>query len=81
MLSEDRHELKDLGTALFLSFYVFYLFLFVCFISKLKKILFYFCILKYVKDFVVLGMELGALSMLGKCTLLSCILTPGLHFK
>lgn len=78
MLSEDRCELKDLGTLCFLSFYVFYLFLFVCFILKiLKRFLFYFCILKYLKDFVVLGMEFGALSMLGKCTLLSCILTPG----
>lgn len=36
MLSEDRHELKDLGTALFfLFFYVFCIFLFVCFILKI----------------------------------------------
>lgn len=36
MLSEDRQELKDLGTALFLSFYFLcVLLIFICFILKL----------------------------------------------
>lgn len=61
MLSEDRRELKGLGTALFI--YMFHLFLVMCFILKIKKNVFYFYILKYLKDFVVLGMQFGAISM------------------
>lgn len=39
MLSEDRCELKGLGTALFI--YMFHLFLFMCFILKIKNCAFF----------------------------------------
>lgn len=60
MLSEDRRELKGLGTALFI--YVSLIFIHVFYFKNFKNV-FYFYTLKYLKDFVVLGMEFGAISM------------------
>lgn len=68
MLNEDRHELKDLRRAL-LFYFLCVLLILICvfYFKKLKRFLFYFYFLKYLKDFEVLEMELRVLSMVGLC--------------
>lgn len=73
--------MKGFGNSSVLIFLcVLLIFICVFYFKNLKIFLFYLYILKYLKDFVVLGMELGALSMLGICTFIDLYPDPWAPF-